>query len=85
MRRRWRMETVRTKFLQVVIDIAGNIWMAAYLALLYILVLPIMVIIIFLKFIGRHWAKVQEKIPYRRNRYIQRAVDYICEIYGITF
>lgn len=79
------METVRTKFLQVVIDIAGNIWMAAYLALLYILVLPIMVIIIFLKFIGGHWAKVEEKIPYRRNRYIQRAVDYICEIYEITF
>ena len=75
------METVRTKFLQVVIDIAGNIWMAAYLALLYILVLPI----IFLKFIGGHWAKVEEKIPYRRNRYIQRAVDYICEIYEITF
>ena len=85
MRRRRRMETARAKFLQVVIDLAGNIWMAVYLAPLYILVLPIMVIIMFLKFIGGYWAKVERKIPYRRNRYIQRAVDYICKIYDTTF
>lgn len=85
MRRRWRMETARAKFLQVVIGLAGNVWLASYLALLYILILPVVIIVIFAKFLGEYWAKVEQKIPYRRNRYIQRAVDYICEIYEITF
>lgn len=79
------MDTVRTKFLQVVIDVAGNIWLAAYVALQYILIVPIMLVIIFDKFLGEYWKRIEKKIPYRRNRYIQRAVDYICEIYETTF
>ena len=79
------METARAKFLQVVIDMAGNIWLAAYVVLQYILIVPIMLVIFFDKFLGVYWNKIEKKIPYRRNRYIQRAVDYICEIYETTF